>query len=85
MIVAQTYNMHRGEGPVRSAIEFLPGYNDPETEKLDEVRDNVMAWHGMHPDATTEQVAALRTRVVAGLKKQGYENADEMYDSIFAH
>lgn len=69
----------------KSVLEFLPGYSSEEEEKLDEIRQNVMSWFGLHPDANEEQVAALRTRVVASLKKQGYANAEELYDSIFKH
>ena len=86
MLLAQTYNLHRPENaPIMSGMEFLPGFHDPDSEKLDQVRSNVMAWHSMHPDATPEQVAALRTRVVASLKQQGFEKAEEMFDSIFEH
>ena len=86
MVVAQKWNMYREEGTMaKSVLEFLPGYSSPEEEKLDEIRQNVLSWFGMHPDATKEQVAALRTRVIASLEKQGYKDAEAMYDNVFAH
>jgi hypothetical protein len=88
VVAAQNYNLHRPEdAAMLSAMDFIPGSVNTDDEKQEEVRRNVMAWHSMHPDATSEQIAALRTRVIAGLVKQGYEEAKatEMYDSIFAH
>jgi hypothetical protein len=86
MIVAQKWNMYRPEGASpKGALEFVPGFANADEAKLDEMRQNVMSWFALHPDASKDHVAAMRARVIAGLKKQGYANAERMYDSIFEH
>lgn len=84
LVAATVWNSApRGPGAQpASPFDFVPTpAGDAERE---EIKANIRSFFSFVDIRTPEQAQRLREKALAGLKAQGYEDADEIFDEVFA-
>jgi len=85
VVAAMVWNASPGRGkdsPVASAYDFVP--RPAADAERDEIKRNISALFATVQIRTPEQAEKLRQRALAGLKAQGYADAEEIFDEVFA-
>lgn len=85
-VVAADYrNAHRTESsdPLVTALDYVPGEGEDTDPRREEAKQNIYSAYLLMGNMTAEQTARQRARIIASLRDQGFDDAEEMFNEVF--